>query len=468
MERRRTRRRRPTLSRAVRSDPPLILFRRAQRPSSPGPRIEGRVHVPPSTILVEEHEELSGLLRQEGADRFSQHRGASACRAAPGSRRPSPTSLPVRGRVTRVSPHKIVVGRVLDLEMPKAAPLLFSRAGTRGMHERDCADDVALAARVGGIILVVSALGKVAAVLPHVRASPLGVRRLRVDHAAGWSGAARFEVCWPRCSASSTPGRAGCVRDLYACSPGCWCGGIVDQRPRPCKLLRARRPSATWARLPAAKTRVLALALIATGARRWPNSTANLGTGLSGAGSSRCRRCWWCARESESSCSSAPNDDAASLGENRPATLRGRSPPAPLLRRRRNPPPRGRAPPSRISFRALRRTLPERPRPHEVRPEGVIPPLRENATSRFSGEIPRIRRRSRRWAKRRRVPISSKPVSEPEDRVWLPAASASHHPEEWHVEPPSAAASSTKSGSDSSRVHTAARERPEPEVHDRP
>ena len=95
--------------------------------------------------------------------------------------------------------HKIIVGRVLDLDMREGArPLLFYKGGYQRMHEAEAAvtaDDVALAARVVvAIILVVSGVGQAARARSDVPGQPCGVRRLRVDHVARRVGVARLRA----------------------------------------------------------------------------------------------------------------------------------------------------------------------------------------------------------------------------------------------------------------------------------
>jgi 3-hydroxy-9,10-secoandrosta-1,3,5(10)-triene-9,17-dione monooxygenase reductase component len=107
-------------------DPPLVLFCVAYS-SSTWPRIErtGRFAV---NILGEDHEPLSRLFAQKGADRFGRtawHRGVSGA--------------PVLDEAIAYidcefeseypgGDHKIIVGRVLDLDMREGArPLLFYR-----------------------------------------------------------------------------------------------------------------------------------------------------------------------------------------------------------------------------------------------------------------------------------------------------------------------------------------------------
>jgi 3-hydroxy-9,10-secoandrosta-1,3,5(10)-triene-9,17-dione monooxygenase reductase component len=115
-------------------DPPLILFC-VSHSSSTWPRIEaaGTFAV---NILGEDHAQLSQLFAQRGADRF----GSTAWR-------PGVSGAPVLEdaiayldcRFEAEYPggdHKIVVGRVLDLDVREGArPLLFYRGGYERMHE---------------------------------------------------------------------------------------------------------------------------------------------------------------------------------------------------------------------------------------------------------------------------------------------------------------------------------------------
>jgi flavin reductase (DIM6/NTAB) family NADH-FMN oxidoreductase RutF len=115
-------------------DPPLILFC-VGHTSSTWPRIEaaGTFAV---NILGEEHEELSNLFAKKGADRFA---------ATPW--RVGVSGAPVLEEAIAYldcnfeaeypgGDHKIIVGRVLDLDMREGArPLLFYRGGYQRMHE---------------------------------------------------------------------------------------------------------------------------------------------------------------------------------------------------------------------------------------------------------------------------------------------------------------------------------------------
>jgi 3-hydroxy-9,10-secoandrosta-1,3,5(10)-triene-9,17-dione monooxygenase reductase component len=115
-------------------DPPLILFCVAHT-SSTWPRIEaaGTFAV---NILGEDHEELSQLFAKKGADRFSAtpwHVGVSGAPVL------EDAIAYLDCRFEAEDPggdHKIVVGRVLDLDMREGArPLLFYRGGYSRMHE---------------------------------------------------------------------------------------------------------------------------------------------------------------------------------------------------------------------------------------------------------------------------------------------------------------------------------------------
>ena len=115
-------------------DPPLVLFCVAHS-SSTWPRIEaaGKFAV---NILGEEHEELSRLFALKGADRFARtswHRGVS------GSPVLDEAIAYIDCDLEAEYPggdHKIIVGRVLDLDMLEGArPLLFYKGGYSKMHQ---------------------------------------------------------------------------------------------------------------------------------------------------------------------------------------------------------------------------------------------------------------------------------------------------------------------------------------------
>lgn len=115
-------------------DPPLILFCVAHT-SSTWPRIEqaGTFAV---NILGEDHEELSNLFAKKGADRFSVtpwHVGVSGAPVLD----EAIAYLDCRFEAEHAGgDHKIIVGRVLDLDMREGArPLLFYRGGYQRMHE---------------------------------------------------------------------------------------------------------------------------------------------------------------------------------------------------------------------------------------------------------------------------------------------------------------------------------------------
>jgi 3-hydroxy-9,10-secoandrosta-1,3,5(10)-triene-9,17-dione monooxygenase reductase component len=105
-------------------DPPLVLFC-VSRTSSTWPRIES-AGVFAVNILGEEHQDLSKLFAQKGADRFSHTPW-----------RPGVSGAPVLEEAIAYldcsleaqyagGDHKIIVGRVLDLDMREGArPLLF-------------------------------------------------------------------------------------------------------------------------------------------------------------------------------------------------------------------------------------------------------------------------------------------------------------------------------------------------------
>jgi len=115
-------------------DPPLILFCVAHT-SSTWPRIEaaGMFAV---NILGEEHEELSGLFAKKGADRFSQTPWRVGVSGAPVLEE-AIAYLDCQFEAEYPGgDHKIVVGRVLDLDMREGSrPLLFYKGGYERMHE---------------------------------------------------------------------------------------------------------------------------------------------------------------------------------------------------------------------------------------------------------------------------------------------------------------------------------------------
>jgi 3-hydroxy-9,10-secoandrosta-1,3,5(10)-triene-9,17-dione monooxygenase reductase component len=119
---------------SVSLDPPLVLFCVAHS-SSTWPRIE-RAGTFAVNILGEGHEELSELFARRGADRF----GSTPWR-------PGVSGAPVLEEAIAYldcqfeaeypgGDHKIVVGRVLDLDMREdARPLLFYKGGYQRMRE---------------------------------------------------------------------------------------------------------------------------------------------------------------------------------------------------------------------------------------------------------------------------------------------------------------------------------------------
>jgi 3-hydroxy-9,10-secoandrosta-1,3,5(10)-triene-9,17-dione monooxygenase reductase component len=115
-------------------DPPLILFCVAHT-SSTWPRIEaaGTFAV---NILGEGHEELSNLFAQKGADRFSATPWRVGVSGAPVLEE-AIAYLDCRFEAEHPGgDHKIIVGRVLDLDVREGArPLLFFRGGYQRMHE---------------------------------------------------------------------------------------------------------------------------------------------------------------------------------------------------------------------------------------------------------------------------------------------------------------------------------------------
>ena len=115
-------------------DPPLILFCVAHS-SSTWPRIEqaGTFAV---NILGEGHEELSQLFAMKGADRFSATPWRIGVSGAPVLEE-AIAYLDCRFEAEYPGgDHKIIVGRVLDLDMREGArPLLFFKGGYERMHE---------------------------------------------------------------------------------------------------------------------------------------------------------------------------------------------------------------------------------------------------------------------------------------------------------------------------------------------
>jgi 3-hydroxy-9,10-secoandrosta-1,3,5(10)-triene-9,17-dione monooxygenase reductase component len=116
-------------------DPPLVLFCVAHS-SSTWPRIE-RAGTFAVNILGEDHEALSQLFAKKGADRFGQtpwHIGVSGAPVL------EEAIAYVDCRFEAEYPggdHKIIVGRVLDLDMREGArPLLFYKGGYEKMHDR--------------------------------------------------------------------------------------------------------------------------------------------------------------------------------------------------------------------------------------------------------------------------------------------------------------------------------------------
>jgi 3-hydroxy-9,10-secoandrosta-1,3,5(10)-triene-9,17-dione monooxygenase reductase component len=115
-------------------DPPLILFCVAHT-SSTWPRIEtaGTFAV---NILGEGHEGLSNLFAQKGADRFSATPWRVGVSGAPVLEE-AIAYLDCRFEAEYPGgDHKIIVGRVLDLDMREGArPLLFYQGGYQRMRE---------------------------------------------------------------------------------------------------------------------------------------------------------------------------------------------------------------------------------------------------------------------------------------------------------------------------------------------
>jgi flavin reductase (DIM6/NTAB) family NADH-FMN oxidoreductase RutF len=115
-------------------DPPLILFCVAHT-SSTWPRIEaaGTFAV---NILGEEGEALCQLFATKGADRFASTPWRVGVSGAPVLEE-AIAYLDCRFEAEYPGgDHKIIVGRVLDLDMREGArPLLFYRGGYERMHE---------------------------------------------------------------------------------------------------------------------------------------------------------------------------------------------------------------------------------------------------------------------------------------------------------------------------------------------
>jgi 3-hydroxy-9,10-secoandrosta-1,3,5(10)-triene-9,17-dione monooxygenase reductase component len=115
-------------------DPPFILFCVAHS-SSTWPRIEnaGTFAV---NILGEEHEELSQLFAKRGADRFGSTPWRIGLSGAPVLEE-AIAYLDCRFEAEYPGgDHKIIVGRVLDLDVREGArPLLFFRGSYQRMRE---------------------------------------------------------------------------------------------------------------------------------------------------------------------------------------------------------------------------------------------------------------------------------------------------------------------------------------------
>jgi 3-hydroxy-9,10-secoandrosta-1,3,5(10)-triene-9,17-dione monooxygenase reductase component len=116
-------------------DPPLVLFCVAHS-SSTWPRIEsaGKFAI---NILGEQHEELSRLFAQKGIDRFGEtswHCGVSGAPVL------DEAIAYIDCQFEAEYPggdHKIIVGRVLDLDMREGArPLLFYKGRYSKVHEQ--------------------------------------------------------------------------------------------------------------------------------------------------------------------------------------------------------------------------------------------------------------------------------------------------------------------------------------------
>ena len=115
-------------------DPPLILFCVAHT-SSTWPRIE-RAGTFAVNILGEEHEELSNLFARKGADRFGQTPWRIGVSGAPVLEE-AIAYLDCRFEAEYPGgDHKIIVGRVLDLDVREGSrPLLFYKGGYERMHD---------------------------------------------------------------------------------------------------------------------------------------------------------------------------------------------------------------------------------------------------------------------------------------------------------------------------------------------
>jgi len=115
-------------------DPPLILFCVAHT-SSTWPRIEqaGTFAV---NILGEDHEDLSQLFAKKGADRFSQTPWRIGVSGAPVLEE-AIAYLDCNFEAEYPGgDHKIIVGRVLDLDMREGSrPLLFFKGGYERLYE---------------------------------------------------------------------------------------------------------------------------------------------------------------------------------------------------------------------------------------------------------------------------------------------------------------------------------------------
>jgi len=87
-------------------------------------------------ILGEDHEELSNLFAKKGADRFSQTPWRVGVSGAP-VLEDAIAYLDCRFEAEYPGgDHKIIVGRVLDLDMREGSrPLLFFKGGYERMHE---------------------------------------------------------------------------------------------------------------------------------------------------------------------------------------------------------------------------------------------------------------------------------------------------------------------------------------------
>lgn len=119
---------------SVSLDPPLVLFC-VGHSSSTWPRIE-RAGTFAINILGEGHQALSDLFAQRGADRFGSTPWRPGVSGAP-VLEDAIAYLDCRFEAEYPGgDHRIIVGRVLDLDVREGErPLLFYRGGYQRMHE---------------------------------------------------------------------------------------------------------------------------------------------------------------------------------------------------------------------------------------------------------------------------------------------------------------------------------------------